>query len=93
MSADAAGRSAQCHLVFGSIAATKTFHDSYDLDMAYPDSVGLFNLYRQVVPAELFRLLLRRRHSCGTGSDGLPRWTEKQVKPARALTLTFVRTR
>ena len=60
MSRDAAGKSAQCHLVFGSIAATKTFHDSYDLEMAYPDSVGLFNLYRQVAPAELFHLLLRQ---------------------------------
>ena len=28
--------------------------------MAYPDSVGLFNLYRQVAPAELFHLLLRQ---------------------------------
>ena len=28
--------------------------------MPYLDSVGLFNLYRQVAPAELFRLLLRQ---------------------------------
>ena len=45
--------------------------------MAYPDSVGLFNLYRQAAPAELFRLLLRQigfKARAGIDSARLVMW-------------------
>ena len=56
-SADVAGTSAQCHLVFDGIAASKAFYESYGLDMAHSDSASWFNLYLHLAPAELFRLL------------------------------------
>src|ERR1035438_9162440 len=49
--------SAQCHLVLGARCLTKTFHESYGLVM---ESSAVFDLYLQLAPAELFRLLQRQ---------------------------------
>src|ERR1017187_7938947 len=49
--------SAQCHLVLPAGASTKTFQESYGLVM---DSTAVFDLYLQLAPAELFRLLQRQ---------------------------------
>jgi hypothetical protein len=56
MSADAARMSAQCHLVFEVWRLSKTFKKGYVLDM---DSSAIFNLYLQLAPAELLRLVQR----------------------------------
>jgi hypothetical protein len=47
-------------LSFWALALNKTFEKSYVLDMAHFDSTAVFNLYLQVAPAELFRLLRRQ---------------------------------
>ena len=56
MSVNAGRMSAQCHLVFESLALSKTFEKSYVLDM---ELSAIFNLYLQLAPAELFRLVQR----------------------------------
>jgi hypothetical protein len=56
MSGDTARKSAQCHLVFEAWRLSETFNRSYVLDM---DISAIFNLYLQVAPAELFRLVQR----------------------------------
>ena len=55
--ADAARMSAQCHLVFEGGGLFKTFHESYGLDMDWPE---ILNLYLQVAPGEMFRSLERQ---------------------------------
>src|SRR5260370_10298394 len=47
---------AQCHLVFEAWQLSKTFNKGYVLDM---DFTEIFNLYLQLAPAELFRLVQR----------------------------------
>src|SRR6202011_4763172 len=49
-----ASTSAQCHLVLGIWHLSKTFNKSYVLVV---DSSAIFNLYQQLAPAELFRLV------------------------------------
>src|SRR5580700_4230636 len=53
-SLDAARTPAQCHLVLKVLPLSKTFNKSYVLDMT---SSAIFNLYVQLAPAELFRLV------------------------------------
>jgi hypothetical protein len=55
-SGDAARTSAQCRLVLEILPLPKTFEKGYVLDM---DSSAIFNLYLQLVPSELFRLVQR----------------------------------
>src|SRR5258708_11743555 len=52
--------SAKCHLVFKVARLSQTLHESYVLSMAQCDSSALFNLYAQLAPSALFRLLQRQ---------------------------------